>query len=69
MDFTDAPLSENPGRNEGLAYDVAVRALEVILRSPRLAGFTLTELNPDHAAAATGSVDRLTADLARLLAQ
>ncbi len=69
MDFTDAPLSENPGRNEGLAYDDAVRALEVVLRSPRLAGLTLTELNPDHAAAATGSVDRLTADLARLLSQ
>jgi arginase len=69
IDFTDAPLSENPGRNEGLAYDDAVRALEVVLRSPRLAGLTLTELNPDHAAAAAGSVDRLTADLARLLSQ
>ena len=69
IDFTDAPLSENPGRNEGLAYDNAVRALEVVLRSPRLAGLTLTELNPDHAAAAAGSVDRLTADLARLLSQ
>ena len=69
MDFTDAPLSENPGRNEGLAYHDAVRALEVLLRSPRLAGLTLTELNPDHAAAATGSVDRLAADLARLLSQ
>jgi arginase len=69
IDFTDAPLSENPGRNEGLAYDDAVRALDVVLRSPRLAGLTLTELNPDHAAAAAGSVDRLTADLARLLSQ
>ena len=69
MDFTDAPLSENPGRNEGLVYDDAVRALEVVLRSPRLAGLTLTELNPAHAAAAAGSVDRLTADLARLLSQ
>jgi arginase len=69
IDFTDAPLSENPGRNEGLAYDHAVRALEVVLQSPRLAGLTLTELNPDHAAAAAGSVDRLTADLARLLRQ
>ena len=69
IDFTDAPLSENPGRNEGLAYDDAVRALEVVLRSPRLAGLTLTELNPDHAAAAPGSVDRLTADLARLLSR
>jgi arginase len=69
IDFTDAPLSENPGRNEGLAYDDAVRALEVVLRSPRLAGLTLTELNPEHAAAAAGSVDRLTAHLARLLSQ
>ena len=69
IDFTDAPLSENPGRNEGLAYDDAVRALEAVLRSPRLAGLTLTELNPDHAAAAAGSLDRLTADLARLLSQ
>ena len=69
IDFTDAPLSENTGRNEGLAYDDAVRALEVVLRSPRLAGLTLTELNPDHAAAAAGSVDRLAADLARLLSQ
>ncbi len=69
IDFTDAPLSENPGRNEGLAYDDAVRALEVILRSPKLVGLTLTELNPDHAAATAGSVHRLTADLARLLSQ
>jgi arginase len=69
IDFTDAPLSENTGRNEGLAYDKAFRALEVVLRSPRLAGLTLTELNPDHAAAVAGSVDRLTADLARLLSQ
>jgi arginase len=69
IDFTDEPLSENPGRNEGLPYDDAVRALEVVLRSSRLAGLTLTELNPDHAAAAAGSVDRLTADLARLLSQ
>jgi arginase len=69
IDFTDAPLSENPGRNEGLGYDQAVRALEVVLRSPRLAGLTLTELNPDHAAGAAGSIDRLTADLARLLSQ
>jgi arginase len=58
IDFTDAPLSENPGRNEGLAYDDAVRALEVVLRSPRLAGLTLTELNPDHAAAAAGVLRR-----------
>ena len=41
----------------------------MVLRSPKLAGLTLTELNPDHAAAAAGSVDQLTADLARLLSR
>ena len=48
IDFTDVPLSENTGRNEGLAYDVALRALAVLLASPRLGGLTITELNPAH---------------------
>jgi arginase family enzyme len=42
IDFTDAPLSENPGRNEGLAYEDVIRALEVLVRSPRVVGLTLT---------------------------
>ena len=58
IDFTDAPLSENPGRNEGLAYDDAVRTLEVVLRSPKLAGLTLTELNPDHGEEDGSTLDR-----------
>jgi arginase len=49
IDFTDVPLSENWGRNEGLAYDQAMSALRALLASPRLAGLTITELNPDHA--------------------
>jgi arginase len=48
IDFTDVPLSENTGRNEGLAYTDAMRALDALLASPKLAGLTITELNPDH---------------------
>jgi arginase len=48
VDFTDLPLSENPGRNEGLPFDAAMRALKVLLRSENLAALTVTEFNPDH---------------------
>jgi arginase len=48
IDFTDVPLSENTGRNEGLAYADAMLALDALLASPKLAGLTITELNPDH---------------------
>jgi arginase len=48
IDFTDAPLSENTGRNEGLALDVAFRALAVLAASERLSALTVTELNPQH---------------------
>jgi arginase len=67
VDFTDTPLSENPGRNEGVAYADAVRALEVLLRSSVLAGITVTELNPDHVEAGAGSIERLARDLASSL--
>jgi arginase len=64
IDFTDVPLSENPGRNEGLAYDDAVKALEILLRAPRLAGLTVTELNPAHTEEGAGSIERLARDVA-----
>ena len=48
IDFTDTPLSENWGRNEGVSYEQAMRALRVLLAAPSLAGLTITELNPDH---------------------
>ena len=69
VDFTDTPLSENVGRNEGLAYDDAARALDVLLRSPRLAGLTITELNPAHVEEGAGSIERLTRDLVRGLSR
>jgi arginase len=64
VDFTDTPLSENWGRNEGIPYDAAAAALQTLLASPRLAGMTVTELNPDHVEAGSGSVERLVRDLA-----
>jgi arginase len=48
VDFTDLPLSENTGRNEGLPFDVAIRALRALLNSEQLAAVTITEFNPDH---------------------
>jgi len=68
IDFTDVPLSENTGRNEGLAYADAMRALARLLASPKLAGLTITELNPDHAAAVPGSLERFAAAVGERLA-
>jgi arginase len=48
IDFTDAPLSENTGRNVGLRQVDAFAALAEVLRDPRVSALTITELNPDH---------------------
>ena len=48
VDFTDLPLSENTGRNQGLPFDTALRALGTLLGSSKLAAVTVTEFNPDH---------------------
>ncbi len=34
IDFTDLPLSENTGRNEGLSFEQTMRALTVLARQP-----------------------------------
>jgi arginase len=64
IDFTDTPLSENPGRNEGVAYADALAALRTLLQEPRLAGVTVTELNPAHVEEGAGSIERLARDVA-----
>jgi arginase len=64
IDFTDVPLSENPGRNEGVAYADAIAALGTLLGEPRLAGVTVTELNPAHVEDGAGSIERLARDVA-----
>jgi arginase len=67
IDFTDVPLSENWGRNEGLSFEHALRALDAVLSSPRLAGLTITELNPDHAERGAGAIERFAAAVAESL--
>jgi arginase len=69
IDFTDTPLSENTGRNEGLAYEQALRALDRLLASPWLAGLTITELNPDHVEAGADSLERFAGAVAESLAR
>lgn len=64
IDFTDVPLSENTGRNEGLAYNQALTALDTLLHSPCFAGLTITELNPAHAEEGSESIERFAADVA-----
>ena len=62
------PLSENIGRNEGLAYEHALRALERLLAPACVAGLTVTELNPDHVEAGTNTLERFAERLAGALA-
>jgi arginase len=68
VDFTDTPLSESTGRNEGLPFETALRALRPLLASPLLAGLTIAELNPDHAEEGAGAIDRLASAVAAMLA-
>ncbi len=67
IDFTDTPLSENCGRNEGLAYEHAMHALRILLATPSLAALTITELNPDHADQDGESVKRFANSIAASL--
>jgi arginase len=64
VDFTDTPLSENWGRNEGLPFETALRALGALLASPKLAALTITELNPDHTEEGGGAIVQLAAAVA-----
>jgi arginase family enzyme len=68
VDFTDTPLSENWGRNEGLAFDTALRALVPLLASPKLAALTIAELNPDHTEQGSDAIERLAGAVALGLA-
>jgi arginase len=58
IDFTETPMSENWGRNEGLSFDDALRTFGVLVADPALTGVTITELNPNHTEAGAGTVER-----------
>jgi arginase len=67
VDFTDLPLSENSGRNEGLPFDAAMRSLGTLLASDRLAAVTVTEFNPDHGEEDGSTAEALAEGLASAL--
>jgi arginase len=68
IDFTDAPLSENTGRNIGLSFRAAMDALRGLLADDGLVALTVAELNPAHAQAEDGLLERFAASVARSLA-
>ena len=68
VDFTDTPLSENTGRNEGLPFDKFLAALGALLKAPSLTAVTLTELNPSHTEPDAEAIDRLISTLTAGLA-
>ena len=67
IDFTDAPLSENTGRNIGLSFDAATGALRELLSDDGLVAVTVAELNPAHALAVDGLLEQFAAALAESL--
>jgi arginase len=67
VDFTDTPLSENWGRNEGLPFDSFLAALGALLEAPSLTAVTITELNPAHTEPGAETIERLVATLTRAL--
>lgn len=69
IDFVDAPLSEDPNRNLGISLDNALATLTELLRDRRVRVVTVTELNPQHAAADPTALPRLIAGVADALAR
>ena len=48
IDFIDFPAADFPTINAGLTFDAAMRALDVLVASPKCAALTISEFNPDH---------------------
>jgi len=68
VDFNHLPLAENYSKNKGLSYRHTLELLEILLQSPKFAGLTLTEINPDHGSEDGSTILRFAQDLSRLLA-
>ena len=48
IDFVDFPIADYPQLNAGLPFRDAMACLAVFAQSPKFAGLTITEFNPDH---------------------
>ena len=68
VDFIDAPLSENTGRNVGVPLQTAHDALATLLGDRRAAALTVTELNPLHGEADGSTLTRFVDGLTRACA-
>jgi arginase len=68
VDFNDLPLAENYSKNKGLSYIHTLKLLEVLLKSPKFAGLTLTEINPNHGVEDGSTIRMFAQDMSRLLA-
>jgi arginase len=69
IDFVDAPLSQNTGRNIGVDLDDALSVLTVLADEPRAAVLTVAELNPTHAKADPESFARFVEGVANATAR
>ena len=69
IDFTDAPLSQNTGRNVGVPLASALASLEALVADPRVATVTVTELNPLHGAADGSTLEEFARGLAAAVAR
>ena len=67
IDFTETPMSENWGRNEGLTLEDALRTFSLLVAAAAISGVTITELNPDHTEAGAGTIERFARALATSL--
>jgi hypothetical protein len=68
IDYNDLPLAENYSKNKGLSYSHTLELLEVLCKSPKFAGLTLAEINPDHGAEDGSTIRLFARDLSRTLA-
>jgi arginase len=68
VNFNDLPLAENYTKNRGLRYGQTLEFLNVVLKSPKFGGLTMSEINPDHGAPDGSTLRTLAQDISDLLA-
>lgn len=65
IDFVDFPIADDAyQRNQGLSVDDAMTALSVFAEDPAFGGLVVTKVNPDHAVAEAGLLQRFVTYLA-----
>jgi arginase len=68
IDFADFPIAENTRRHYGMRFEVAMEALEAILKARNIAACTVTEINPLHCDQEQALLRRFAVRLAQAIA-